>query len=254
MNHNKKRIFVAALAACMISVLSFSTLAWFNASESVTNRFMVASASTGGDGPGSTGGGGGGGGAGGGGGTSIPPWNRVFAVDIWEYIGSALPSAASDVPEQDKDRDGIAFTNVLPGVTYDKHPVVENIGNYGQWIRARVTFSKAQELKQAIPDLSDVFVGLDTNAWTLGGVVEDSAANTITYYYYLNSILNAKTMVTLFTDVKIPGAVTQDAMAALGGAFEMTISADAVQSSLTGSNAKDVFENMANWPVNAPTP
>ena len=37
---NKKKIVTVALAVCLIAILSMSTLAWFNASDSVDNDFM----------------------------------------------------------------------------------------------------------------------------------------------------------------------------------------------------------------------
>lgn len=239
MNHNKKKIFVAALAVCLVSVLSFSTLAWFSATESVTNRFMVASSSVGGGG-------------------FVPPQpptpptpSGTFSVDLWEYDGSVLPSA---VAEADKNRSGMSFSNVVPGVTYDKHSVIENNGDHAQWIRAQVTFSKAQVWKTAVPDLSVVFEGLDSTIWTFDGQWEDSAANTITYYYYLNTALAPNEMVTLFTDVKLPGSLTQENLTDLGGTFDVSIRADAVQSADTGTNAKDAFETVVNWPANSTIP
>ena len=39
---NKKKIFVLALAVCLLATVSFSTLAWFNASDKVENKFYVA--------------------------------------------------------------------------------------------------------------------------------------------------------------------------------------------------------------------
>ena len=39
---NKKKVFILALAVCLIAILSMSTLAWFNAADDVTNKFMIA--------------------------------------------------------------------------------------------------------------------------------------------------------------------------------------------------------------------
>ena len=42
MKLTKKKVFVAALAICLIAILSFGTLAWFSAGDSVKNEFYVA--------------------------------------------------------------------------------------------------------------------------------------------------------------------------------------------------------------------
>jgi len=245
MNRKKKKILAAALAVCVVATLSFSTLAWFNATQSVTNRFLVASASSGG---GSAGGGGGGGGGGG-------ADTRTFSVDLWEYAGSAPLPAQGSVPEADKDRDGMQFERVLPGVEYNKHPVVENTGEQDQWIRALVTISGASVWKQALPAYAlSGFFNIGTE-WTAGGVLEDSVADTITYYFYLNAKLRPEGRATLFTQVKLPGEeLTQENLAGLNGSFDITLRADAVQGDDTGDNAKNAFETVVNWPASKVAP
>ena len=42
MKLTKKKVFVAALAVCLIAILSLGTLAWFNASDDITNKFLIA--------------------------------------------------------------------------------------------------------------------------------------------------------------------------------------------------------------------
>ena len=41
MKLNKKKVFVAALAICVVAILSFGTLAWFTAEDTVENSFKV---------------------------------------------------------------------------------------------------------------------------------------------------------------------------------------------------------------------
>ena len=41
MKLTKKKVFVTALAVCLIAILSFGTIAWFTASDEVTNQFKV---------------------------------------------------------------------------------------------------------------------------------------------------------------------------------------------------------------------
>ena len=40
---NKKKVFAVALAACLIAIVSFSTLAWFTADDAIDNTFTVGS-------------------------------------------------------------------------------------------------------------------------------------------------------------------------------------------------------------------
>ena len=39
---NKKKVFVVAVAVCLIAILSMSSLAWFSDADEVTNQFMVS--------------------------------------------------------------------------------------------------------------------------------------------------------------------------------------------------------------------
>ena len=42
MKMTKKKVFVTALAGCLVAILSMGSLAWFSAQDSVTNNFYVA--------------------------------------------------------------------------------------------------------------------------------------------------------------------------------------------------------------------
>ena len=42
MKMNKKKVFTLALAVCLIAILSMSTLAWFNDSDTIVNEFMTS--------------------------------------------------------------------------------------------------------------------------------------------------------------------------------------------------------------------
>lgn len=256
----KKKLFAAALAICLLSTISFSTLAWFNATESVTNKFMVASTGTG------TGGG--------------STAEKIFSVDLWEYVGDKDNVADEDkdaegnpvVDAGEKDHDGLAFENILPGVVYHKEPVVENTGSYDQWIRVVVTVTKATAWKDilstyGITDLGTIFLGHDdTDADGDSAVwkrdMDPSATwiegNAINYVYYLNEKLAPREMAVLFTGVKLPEQMTQaDAATLLDGTdveFDITIRADAIQTEgLNATNAKEAFV-AASWPAKPVTP
>ena len=42
MKMTKKKVFLAALAVCLVAIISMSTLAWFSDSDQVNNEFLIA--------------------------------------------------------------------------------------------------------------------------------------------------------------------------------------------------------------------
>lgn len=217
---NKRKIFSLAVVVIMIAILSFSTLAWFNDSKSVTNEFHVATSD----------------------GTNTP--ESIFSVDLWE------------TEEDGTKTDGLKFENIVPGGTYHKDPTVENTGAYKQWIRVIVTVTDAPAwiaiLGEDYP-LTNIFKGYDDNAWTLSHDPVLSG-DTLTYVYYYNSVLEPEKTATLFTDVVIPGALTQDDLAKLEGSFNLTIKADAVQvDAIEATTAKEAFAYVG-WPAGSDYP
>ena len=234
MKRNKKRVFAAALAVCVVSILSFSTLAWFNASESVTNKFLVSS-------------------TGSGVGDDNKPEDKIFSVDLWEIVDEQ----GSKVSYRQDGLTGRDYEDVLPGVKYIKQPTVENTGSYDQYIRMIVTVSDYSLFKSVLGedyDLSEVFGGHDESKWTRDAIVPDAGSDTVTYVYYLNEVLpfaakdttrDDDHMVSLFTDVTLPGVLTQKHMADMGNQFQIKIQADAIQTEGLGdtvTNAKSAFE------------
>lgn len=251
----KKKILAAALAVCLLSIASFGTLAWFNASESVTNKFMVATTGTGtGTGGGSTD-------------------EKIFSVDLWEYIGTDTVDTDPSIDDTEKDHDGITFDNVLPGVEYDKVPVVENTGSYDQYVRVVVTLTNATKWAEVlnsygITDLDSIFLGFN-NKWMRAEIITDDKNDTdvtndeLSYVYYLNEKLAPAAKEVFFTDVKMPEQLTQADMAKLADAsgnvqFDLTIRADAIQTEGLGdavTNAATAFEaaklayDKVGWPA-----
>lgn len=236
----KKKIFAVALAVCMVSIISFSTLAWFNASESVTNKFMVASTGSGS------------------GGTN-PDAEKVFSIDVWEKVdknGDGSIVKDEKVSYRNDVTPGWEYEDILPGVEYHKEPVVENTGSYEQWVRVLVTVTDAAAWKSIITpgyDLGEIFKNFDDTKWTRDAVIDDTENDTLTYVYYLNEKLphaakdttvDDDHMVTLFTAVELPGYLTQEHMAILMKNdkidFDIIVRADAIQTSLA-DNAKDAF-------------
>lgn len=209
MKGNKKKIFVTALSICLIAILSVGSLAWFNATDSVTNTFMVTS--------------------------SEAEADEIFSVDVWEYV---------DGNTESKNPDGKEYSDIVPGGRYHKEPYVENTGLYDQWIRVNVTVSDAEawvEMLEEDYDLSTIFEGFDAGAWTRYDAPIKGEDDTLTYVYYLNYKLQASEKANLFNTVVIPSQLTQDDLATLDGGFTLTISADAVQADNTGDSAQDAF-------------
>lgn len=214
---NKKKVLSLAVVVIMIAILSFSTLAWFNDSESVTNKFNIA--------------------------TSDDPANpdNIFSVDLWE-----------NTPEGDKDQDGHTYDAILPGSNLKKEVNVENTGAYDQYIRVVVTLKKANAWVDILGygyDLESIFEGHDEDLWTRSVGTHDGAKDELVYVYYLDKKLAPTETATLFTNVKIPTFLTQEDMAKLNGGFELTIRADAIQTENLGEgvdNAAEAFA-AANW-------
>lgn len=209
MKGNKKKIFVTALSICLIAILSVGSLAWFNATDSVTNTFMVTNSEADAD--------------------------DIFSVDVWEYVDGNTESA---------DQDGNQYRDIVPGGRYHKEPYVENTGLYDQWIRVNVTVSDAEAWMKMLGedyDLSTIFEEFDADAWKRYDAPIKGEDDTLTYVYYLNYKLQASEKANLFNTVVIPSQLTQDDLATLDGGFTLTISADAVQADNTGDSAQDAF-------------
>lgn len=143
-------------------------------------------------------------------------------------------------------------TNVAPGVTYEKDPVVTNTGANAAYIRVDVTLSDAAAFTAAaaahnIEDLSTVFtVASDFDTyWTMAEVSSDTTADTLTYGYYYNTPLESgENTGALFTAVTIPAAFTSAEMAAIGENFTIQITAHAIQTDTFAS----VTEAFAAYP------
>lgn len=213
MKMTKKKVFVAALAVCLVAVLSMGTLAWFSDSDSVTNKFMIADSE------------------------SDP--NEIFSVDVWE-----------NTPDGDKDQDGYEYKDILPGDQLKKEVYVENTGAYDQYIRVKVTVNNADAWIAALGngyDLGTMFLGHDETKWTRYEVGEYSSDANGSYYtmvFYLNEKLAPNATVNLFETVEIPSQLTQQQMSFVGGQFDLTILAEAVQTENVGDSAYEAFQTV----------
>lgn len=210
---DKKKVFVVAVAVCLVATISMGTLAWFSASDEVTNNFMIAD--------------------------SADTPDEIFSVDVWEYVNGNT---------ENKDQDGHTYENILPGGRYHKEPYVENTDSYDQYIRVKVTVNNADAWIAALGngyDLGTMFEGHDESAWTRYEVGEYNAQNnTYTMVFYLNYKLAPGATACLINTVAIPSQLTQEDMVFIGGQFELTILAEAVQTEHVGDNAYEAFQTV----------
>lgn len=220
----KKKIFVLALAVCLLAILSMGSLAWFHAQDSVKNEFYIAD-------------------------SKEHSGNELFSVDVYEYTEK---SPTNKVPTGD------TFDEILPGDHLKKEPHVANTGFYDQYVRVTVTISDATAWLNAVGEafkIEDVFEGFDPNKWNhIEKKIEGKdKTDTITYVLYYTDILDGSDTandavsgttddITLFTYVNIPQSLTQDQAAAFKGGFNIDVQAEAVQTENvvpTGTAAED---------------
>ena len=199
MKMTKKKVFVAALAICLVAIISMGTLAWFSAQDEVTNKFMIADSDD--DTP-----------------------DEIFSVDVWE-----------NTPDGEKDQDGYEYTDILPGDTLKKEARVENTGHYDQYVRVTVTISDAQAWIDAlganfsVADVFDGFVAADWNhIWNnMNGAT--TIPENFVYVMYYKDIVKPGDVINVFNNVKIPTSLTREEAVAFGGNFDITVKAEAVQ-------------------------
>lgn len=204
---NKKKLLSLSLVVIMIAILSFSTLAWFTDSDSITNDFMVA-------------------------GSDDDTKDEIFSLDVWE-----------NSPGEDEDQDGHVYEDILPGSNLKKEVYIENTGYYAQYIRATVTITNADAWIAALGngyDLGTIFGGHDETLWVrMEPGVYNGAENTYTMTFYYTGILESGDAVCLFENVVIPTHLTQEDMIFIGGGFSLTVVADAVQTENLGIDTTD---------------
>ena len=222
MRNTKKKLLVSALAVCLLATLSFGTLAWFNATDEVTNNFMVA-------------------------GSENENPDDIFSVDVWE--------------EGDNEDDGLVYTDILPGDTLSKVAHVKNTGSYDEYIRVKIAVSDAnvwQDVYKAnlIPVTEFVNVDLD-KIHGISSLVEDDE---FVYYLYYKGILpkaNEETTdveedMVIFTEAYISEHLNRNqAVALTKDGFTITVTADAVQTEHVGENVYEAFRTVGmEIPVN----
>lgn len=205
MKLTKKKVLVAAIAICVIAIISTGTLAWFSDTDKVENSFMIADSED--DTP-----------------------DEIFSVDVWE-----------NTPDGDKDQDGYEYKDILPGDSLKKEARVENTGHYDQYIRVTVTISDAKAWIDALGsdfNVAEVFGGYDATKWVhvwnnLIDATEIPADLVYTMYY--KDIVEPGDIVEVFDTVNIPTDLTRHEAVDFAGGFNITVKADAVQTENVGA-------------------
>lgn len=219
----KKKVFVAALAICLVAILSMGSLAWFSAQDSVTNNFYVADS------------------------TDNDP-DDIFSVDVYEKYDS------DDDGTPEEYQRGISYNDILPGDKLDKDAIVKNTGHYDQYIRVIITISDKAVFKSIVEstgadfdtyDVRQHFVGFDSSKWDLVNSTMDNSGESIQYVLYLNDVLKAGDFFSVFTGVEIPEAMTHEHASHFDDdgvwGFTIDVKAQAVQTDNVGDNAAEAF-------------
>lgn len=226
----KKKVFVVALAICLVAIISMGTLAWFSDSDSVDNKFYVGDGGENAD--------------------------DIFSVNIWEHVDSDGDGQPDLYIGKDGDGGSYDYKEVLPGDMLYKAVNVTNTGSNPEWIRVSVTVDNAAAWAQLEDDygfkLEDLLIRYDmtkltdSTMWTYvaAETVTDTAADTITYVFYKNTVLPAGNWSNFIYHVQIPDELTQQDLALFeGNLFTMSFKADAIQvQNIDADNAVDAFD------------
>ena len=223
MKMTKKKVFVTALAVCLIATLSMGSLAWFSAQDSVTNNFYVADS------------------------TDNNP-EDIFSVDVYEKYDSD----GDGNPEEYQK--GISYNDILPGDKLAKEAIVKNTGHYEQYIRVIITISDKAVWKSIVEstgadfntyDIRQHFVGFDSSKWDLVNSTMDNSGESIQYVLYYNDKLASGASFSVFTGVEIPEVMTQEHASHFDDdgiwGFTIDVKAQAVQTDNVGATAAEAF-------------
>ena len=214
----KKRTFIVALIICMVAIIGIGSLAFFQASKSLTNNFAVAGVDP--NDPSAT----------------IDP-NALFSIKLEE----------TEFRDGGKTETGNTYTDILPGTNLKKDPTVTNTGMYDAWVRVKVTVTDAADWKAAcakhgITDLATIFKEYDATKWDreIAEDVYDQTTDTLTYTYYYKEKVAPNGTAKLFDSVTIPKQFDIQDMASLA-TFQLKIVGEAIQADNTGETAQEAF-------------
>lgn len=237
MKMSKRKIFVTALAICLVSVISMGTLAYFSDEDSATNKFMFADTSTDDPANGS---------------------NNLFSVDLYEE------SNGTTVDYRDfasVNEDGIEYKDILPGTKYEKKAWVENTGKYSEYVRVIITISDKDAWTTAVdnndgttPPLSSYdfigkhFIGFDAADWDASHIERVEIGDTVQYTFYLNNALAKGDKYQVFTHFELPAQMTAEDVMKFDAdgtpGFTIQLKAQAVQTENVGTDCYSAFQTV----------
>ncbi len=207
MKMTKKKVFVAALAVCLVAIASLGTLAWFSDSDAVDNRFQIAE-------------------------SGDDTADKIFSIDIWEI----------DPESNEREEVGHTYESILPGDSLKKDVFVKNTGRYDQYVRVVVKISDAAAWLNMLPATENdaaaaalaaqIFKGLDITKWDhiYNNLSENPNASDLVYVLYYKDVLKATDdAINVFDSIEIPKEMTREEAAAFGNEFTISIKAQAVQ-------------------------
>jgi len=215
----KKRTFIVALIICMVAIIGIGSLAYFQASKSLTNYFAVAGV--------------------------VDPTDPSATIDTEKLFSIKLEE--TDIRNGGKTETGNIYTDILPGDILKKDPTVTNTGeHFDAWVRVKVTVTDADDWKAAcakhgITDLADIFNEHDETKWDREIAEDVEENNTLTYTYYYRTKVAPGESVKLFDSVTIPAKFDINDMASLA-TFQLQITGEAIQADNTGDTAQEAFE------------
>lgn len=205
MKFTKKKLFVVALALCLVAIISVGTLAWFQATDEVTNIFQVSTDSE---------------------------QKPDFKLDLFEHeLLEDGTLGTAEVPTN-------IYEHVAPGDELPKDPTVRNDGQYDMWVRVKINLVEYEAWEAVLGDgfdFSKYIVGVN-DAW----VLDETTKGADTLYFYYNAKLPAREESQIFKAFHIAEEFTVDNMPTR---FKLSIVAEAIQAANTGNNAKDAFAN-----------
>ena len=132
---------------------------------------------------------------------------------------------------------------IVANATFDKNPVVSNIGKNSAYVRIVLKVSNYTKLTQAITtpnfEVIDLFTPIDNTKWLLVKEEIDNTNDSIIYTFNYYQILSPEGKTEpLFEEVIFPNDIDMDIINSMSEDLAIEIKADAIQS----DNFNDVTE------------
>lgn len=208
MNKKLRRILLTVCsAALLVCVTVGATVAYLTSSDTVTNTFTVG--------------------------------------NVQIKLDEAQANADGSLTDNGTTRVKANTYKLLPGHTYSKDPMVTVLdGSEKCYVKMTVTFTESAALDAIFDKLNEgksddekiqltsIFNGYSSTNWIAKGNKEDETANTRTYEFWYNGIVDASNddveLDALFDSITVPGSITNTQLANLEG-MKIIVNAYAIQ-------------------------